>query len=395
MTKKTRCRSCGGNDLEPFYEQRNVPVNDSLLMPTRAEAIGFPRADLRLALCRRCGFIQNVLFDASRLEYASREETAQTPPSRQHAYEDELVRRLVETYDLHGKSILEIGGGGEFLFNLVRAGANRGVAVDPSYAPDQTPADVAASVEFVQDLYSERYLQLRADFVACRQTLQRIQPVSDFVSYVRKHIGDRREPVVFFEVPDAVRVLKELAFWDVCYEHCSYFSLGSLARLFRAGEFEIFSLTTDYEDQRLLIECAAGNIEKSDAAPTWQAEDDMAELQRLTKYFGEHHEAKRREWQKTLQQTHRQGSRAVLWGSGSEAVSFLTGLGLTDEIEYVIDADTSRQGGYVIGGGQEVVAPEFLQEYAPDLVVAMNHVHLPEIASELSRLSVKTHLTSV
>jgi hypothetical protein len=29
---------------------------------------------------------------------------------------------------------------------------------------------------------------------------------------------------VLFELPDVLRVLEEVAFWDVYYEHCSYFT---------------------------------------------------------------------------------------------------------------------------------------------------------------------------
>ena len=44
--------------------------------------------------------------------------------------------------------------------------------------------------------------------------------------------------MVFFELPDTERVLTEAAFWDIYYEHCSYFTPGSLARLFRRTGFE-------------------------------------------------------------------------------------------------------------------------------------------------------------
>jgi hypothetical protein len=37
-------------------------------------------------------------------------------------------------------------------------------------------------------------------------------------------IGERDDTAVFFETPDAKRVLAEGAFWDIYYEHCSYFS---------------------------------------------------------------------------------------------------------------------------------------------------------------------------
>ena len=56
---------------------------------------------------------------------------------------------------------------------------------------------------------------------------------------VRGSIGDRPQVTVFFELPDMERVLVEQAFWDIYYEHCSYFTLGSLARLFRRTGFDV------------------------------------------------------------------------------------------------------------------------------------------------------------
>ena len=37
------------------------------------------------------------------------------------------------------------------------------------------------------------------------------------------------------------------------------------------------------------------------------------------------------------------------------------------------------------GTGQEVVGPDFLRDYDPDLVVAMNSIYLAEIRAELDR----------
>jgi hypothetical protein len=46
------------------------------------------------------------------------------------------------------------------------------------------------------------------------------------------------------------------------------------------------------------------------------------------------------------------------------------------------------------GTGQQIVAPEFLQEYRPDLVIAMNPVYLEEIGVQLSALGVSTELVA-
>ena len=45
-------------------------------------------------------------------------------------------------------------------------------------------------------------------------------------------------------------------------------------------------------------------------------------------------------------------------------------------IEYVVDINTFRQGKFMPGTGQEIVAPAFLAQYRPDLVIAMNPMYL-------------------
>jgi len=139
MQSRPRCFSCGSLDLTSFYEQRQIPVNNCMLLNSRAEAISFPRGDLRLAFCSSCGFIQNVLFDAERLEYDGVYEYSQGFSARFNQFQAELVQRLVTQYDLKGKSILEIGcGEGHFLFDLARATGSKALAMDPVFAPDRT-----------------------------------------------------------------------------------------------------------------------------------------------------------------------------------------------------------------------------------------------------------------
>jgi len=54
-----------------------------------------------------------------------------------------------------------------------------------------------------------------------------------------------------------------------------------------------------------------------------------------------------------------------------------------------------KQGMYMAATGHEVVSPAFLQEYRPDLVVAMNPIYLSEIGAELSSLGLDTQLVAV
>ena len=109
-------------------------------------------------------------------------------------------------------------------------------------------------LRFIRDFYGPAYADLQADYVCCRHTLEHIGDVADFMRLVRQPIGDRADVAVFFELPDTERVLLEAAFWDIYYEHCSYFTPGSLARLFRRTGFEPRRLWKAYDDQYLMIE---------------------------------------------------------------------------------------------------------------------------------------------
>src|SRR3546814_5259486 len=85
-------------------------------------------------------------------------------------------------------------------------------------------------------------------------TFEHIPDTGRFIHMISKAVDGRDRTVVFFQVPNATRILDEGAFWDVYYEHCSYFSASALERLFRAAGFAVLDLWTGYDDQYLRSE---------------------------------------------------------------------------------------------------------------------------------------------
>jgi hypothetical protein len=47
------------------------------------------------------------------------------------------------------------------------------------------------------------------------------------------------------------------------------------------------------------------------------------------------------------------------------------------------------------GTGQEIVAPEFLESYRPDVAIAMNPIYKQEIQKDLNRMSLETRILTV
>jgi hypothetical protein len=223
-------------------------------------------------------------------------------------------------------------------------------------------------------------------------TLEHIQNVREFVSMVRRSIGNRHETTVFFQIPDVTRVLKDVGFWDVYYEHCSYFSPGSLARLFRASGFDVMALGTEYDGQYLMIETRPSRGTPTRPLPE---EDDIADLRKDVAFFAEHIGPTLARWRQVLGDLQRQKKKVVIWGGGSKGVAFLTTLNITDEILYAVDINPFKHGTYMAGTGQEIVGPEFLKEYRPDAVIVMNPIYCNEIGRDLEKLGVSARLIPV
>ena len=73
----------------------------------------------------------------------------------------------------------------------------------------------------------------------------------------------------------------------------------------------------------------------------------------------------------------------------------ITPLNVRDEIEYVVDINPYKTGTYIAGTGQEIVAPDFLQGYRPDVVILMNPVYREEIRQDLNEMGLAPEILDV
>ena len=380
------CPSCNAHALSVFYEVKRVPINSCLLFSNHEDAVSFPKGDVVLGFCGECGFISNIAFDSSKLDYSSLAPEEQGFSGTFNAYAQRLASHLIQDYNLHGKHILEIGcGRGDFLALLCQLGNNYGVGIDPSNVSGCVESESSNRLTFIRDYYSDHHASLHGDLVCCRHTLEHIYDTANFINRLRCGIGDSVNTSTFFEVPDVTRILREVAFWDIYYEHCSYFNLGSLARLFRFCNFEVTNLLKDYFDQYILIE-AKPVSQKSEKV--YKIEETVEETAKDVQNFALHTQEKLDFWKKQLQQIQKEKKRAIVWGSGSKCVGFMTTLGVKDEIQYIVDINPRRHGKFIPGVGKQIVAPEFLKQYRPDTIIVMNPIYCNEIKKMMDDMKV-------
>jgi hypothetical protein len=102
--------------------------------------------------------------------------------------------------------------------------------------------------------------------------------------------------------------------------------------------------------------------------------------------FADKYRRKVEAWQCDLERMAQAGQRAVVWGGGARGVTFLNTLKTQDQIEYVVDINPRKRGRYVPGTGQQIVPPEFLRDYQPDVVIVMNPIYKSEIQQLIKSL---------
>lgn len=376
------CPVCTGTSIHTFVTVSGVPVNCSGLRLSAEEAVRVSRGDVVLGFCRDCGMIYNVQFDPALLEYDDSYDNSLRFSATFRDYAEGLAHRLIDTYDLRNSDIVEIGSGdGHFLKLLSELGGNRCVGFDPSYRADNT-TPTGETVSIIPDLYREDYAEYPADLICFRHVLEHMAAPRDLLSSLRRIVGSRGTPVLYCEVPDARAVL-DTSLWDVIYPHCSYFTPVALRRVFLESGYEIFGLGTAYGGQFLYIEAAARAGARVSAE---EARVELEEVARLVARSKKHFRDCVERWSSHLDRLCAAGNRIVLWGAGAKGVTFLNVVPAGRTLQAVVDLNPRKQGMYVPGTGQAIVAPQELTRLRPDVVVLLNPLYKAEVQAGLDQM---------
>ena len=387
------CPVCNATATTRLIHIRGVPVFCNMLWDSREKALQAQSGDIDLVFCHTCAHVYNAAFEADRMQYSPQyDNTLDYSPTFQKYIRD-LAQRLVGSYQLQGKDIIEIGcGRGDFLRLLAATGQNRCLGFDPSYHSRQDESEASDDqVSIIQDYYSEQYAHYRADFLICRQVLEHIRKPAAFLKMVRRAGAGRADPVIFAEVPNAMYTLKELGIWDLIYEHCSYFTALSLRRLFVEAGLIPINIAATFGGQYLCIEGRPVNHDRD--RDDVLAGLSLSEVEDEVSAFADNYHQTVSSWGQILTEFARSGTKVAVWGAGSKGITFLNVLKDATAIDVVVDINPHKQGRFVPGTGQQVVAPDRIPEISPEAIIVMNPLYLEEIDKMITALNLPDNNT--
>ena len=369
----------------------NVPVQCNVLHSTEKSAAACARGDIDLVFSPSNGLIYNVEFDADQMAYDVEYENALHHSPRFQEFAQKLAESLVQRHDLRGKRILEIGcGDGYFLQKLCEVGDNLGWGFDPSSSPDLEHVTNDERVTIVREYFESGAMSQRPQFVCCRHVLEHIPDPVNFLRQLRQ-IDSLAGATFYFEVPDARFTLQRGGYWDILYEHCSYFTDVSMSTVFRAAGFRVLQTNSTYDGQFLQIEAQIDPTQENTSA-------DAAAVTALAlnvRSFSQKFQATLEYWRSELTRRHDAGEVVGLWGAGTKGVMFLNLVDRDRRAAFVVDLNPKKHGCFIAGTGHPIVAPESLVANPPNTILLMNPAYRDEVAAQLKSLNIDCELLTV
>lgn len=382
------CPVCRSTAFQNFVRRHAVPVHQNLVLRDYESAVGIPRGDMDLVLCEECGFVFNRLFDQSLLAYGSDYDNTQACSGYFSGYLDDLVRHLVVERGVRNRRILEIGSGtGLFLRKLVayEGAGNLGHGFDPSYIG--SASEMGGRLRFEKRYYGTDCSGTAVDVVICRHVLEHIPDPVSLMCMLRNAVAESEDGRLFVETPSLEWILDEKAFWDLFYEHCSYFTAKSLATALEAGGFAVQEVSRTFNGQYLWAEAQATRGRRL-ATATGQS-------RHLANCFVGLQESLMQKTRAWISRWTARGGVAV-WGAGAKGATFVNLVDPTATlINCVVDLNPNKQGGYVPGTGHAIVDFTELGQRGVGTVVLMNPNYMEECLELLHRHPLSVDLVSV
>lgn len=380
----TRCPACDAPSPAPFFSLSALPVHGTAVLPdpdvARAVAVG----DQVLALCATCGMVFNRDFDEGLLDYTGQHEESQHHSPRFAAYAKEITARWVQRHGLAGRHLVEVGcGSGDLAAALIDAGAGSVTGVDPHFTPDRIPARAGGRITAVPAFFAAGHVEPGTAALVCRHTLEHIPALAEFGAEIVAGMRRGPVPVLLAEVPDLGRILTEGAFWDLQYEHCSYFTPATLGGFLTGLGFDDPLVRTTYSDQYVVAEAPLGS------RPVEPVALPAAELDRLAaacSAFAARVTEQVARWREWLGVHADAGDPVVVWGGGAKGLTFLNVVAGGEEkpaVRAVVDINPGLQGHYMAGLGLPICGPDDLAADPPRSVLLMNPVYLGEVRTML------------
>ncbi len=349
------CRVCGHEFFKgPLLRYVNMPKAAQFLPD--AESLERDKGvDLEICQCSGCGLVQlsndPVPYYKDVIRAAAFSEDVKD-------YRKKQFGGLIQRFSLGKKKIIEIGcGSGEFLSLLDRFDVN-------AYGLEHLEQSVAQCVRsglkvtkgFIErDTY--RLNDAPFDAFLMLMFLEHLPDPNAALTGIHNNLAD--DAIGLVEVPNFDMVLRNKLFAEFIGDHLFYFTRETLNTTLTLNGFEIIECSEERYDY--VISAVVRKKGKMNISDFYKYQEKLND--EIKGYVG-----------------HFSAKKVAIWGAGHQALAIISLLNLADNIRYVVDSATFKQGKYTPATHVPIVSPAALDSDPVDAVIVMAASYSDEVA---------------
>ena len=386
--KNVECRACGKVGLTPVLSLGETPLANRLLTDEQLSEPE-PTWPLELAWCPDCSLVQiteTVPPETLFRDYAYFSSFSDTMV----AHAKSIAQQLTAERELSEDSlVVEVASNDGYLLQWYREAGVPVLGIEPA----QNIAKVASEergIPTISEFFGKELAAKladegrRADIIHANNVLAHVADLNGVVAGFRAML--KPNGVAVLECPYLKDLIDHVEFDTIYHEHLCYFSLTALDRLFRSHDLEIVHV------EQLAIH--GGSI-RIHAMPTGaepvrkSVKSLLAEegkwVDEAASYasFGQRVEHLRTELTGLLSQLKADNKRVAVYGASAKGSTLLNYFGIgQDQIDYVVDRSTIKQGHYTPGTHLRIYDPERLTEDQPDYCLLLTWNFAEEILAQ-------------
>lgn len=370
------CPLCGEKKHFDIFSNSSMAVYNMERHLSRDSALTAKTKPVKFCICENCGFVFDKAYSAESMYRDNVDyEASRSFSPYFNNYLKHTTQQVIENFHFNGGVVVEIGcGDGNFLKMLQKKVKFSGYGYDLTLNIEKIKDD--KDLVFKKELYSNK-LGLKPKLIVFRHIMEHInQPIP----FLKEILPEEEGTQVFIEVPCWEWILKNNQFFAFNYEHCSYYTKGTLTKLLNMLGYKIIEIK--YEFDKEYLHCFAEKISEKPAQIKYPKEDIYAE----TIQFRDRIVSIIKNVRDILLKYKKDG---ILWGAAGKGITMLNILKIDYNIlEYVVDSNPSHDGTYIPMTGQAVVIPTALKDLSPKVVFLTNSLYEKEIRNTLDILNV-------
>ena len=384
------CRFCGATLSHVCADLGVAPIANDLVTEAQLDRME-PFYPLRALVCEQCFLVQVGEFESpsaifSDYSYFSSFSTSWLTHCEEYA--DAIVPRLGLGPE---HTIVEVASNDGYLLQFFHERGLSVLGIEPAENVAQA-ANVKGIPTVVRFFGTEVADDLaktsRADLLIGNNVLPHVPDLNDFVAGMRILLSDTG--VITMEFPHLMRLIADGQFDTIYHEHFSYFSLGTVARVFEHHDLRIFDveeIPTHGGSLRIYARHAADETkpvsESVEALLARERDFGFTSLDTYLAFAAKLPETKR-ELLRFLIDAKERGASIAAYGAPAKGTTLLNYCGVgTDFLDYTVDKSPHKQGHYLPGVRVPIHAPDELARTRPDYVFILPWNLRDEIIGEL------------